>query len=85
MYEIELRRNAHKALDKIQEAERTKIVPALLGLEKDPRPKGVEKIRGTELWRIRAGNYRIVYHIDDEANKVIVVRVGHRRDVYRGL
>jgi len=85
MYEVELRRNVKKSLDKLQEQERHKLISALLGLEPDPRPRGVEKIRGTELWRIREGDYRIVYHIDDEEKIVTVVRIGHRRDVYRGI
>jgi len=53
--------------------------------EQNPRPRGVEKIRATELWRIREGDYRLVYHINDEEKIVTVVRIGHRRDIYRGL
>jgi len=85
MYEVELRRNAIKSLDRLQETERSRIVSALLRLEQNPRPSGVEKIRETELWRIREGDYRVVYHVDDESKIVTVVRIGHRRDIYRGL
>jgi mRNA interferase RelE/StbE len=85
MYKVELRRNARKSLDGLQAQERQRIISALLSLEKNPRPKGFEKVRGTELWRIREGNYRLVYHIDDEEKVVTVVRIGHRRDVYRGI
>ena len=85
MYEVKLRRNAIKALDKIPQQERSKIISALMRLEQNPRPKGVEKIRETELWRIRESNYRMVYFIDDARKMVTVVRIGHRRDVYRGF
>lgn len=85
MYKVELRRNAKKSLDRLQEQERTKIISALLELEHNPRPKGIEKIRGTELWRIREGDYRLVYHVDDKEKIITVVRIGHRRDIYRGI
>jgi len=45
----------------------------------------VEKIRGTELWRVRRGEYRAIYHIDDAESVITVVRIGHRKDVYRGI
>jgi len=85
VYRVELRRNARKSLDRLQEQERHRIISALLNLEQEPRPKGVEKIRRTELWRIREGDYRLVYHIDDEEKVITIVRIGHRRDVYRGI
>lgn len=85
MYRVELRRSVQKSLEKIQSQERSNIITALLELEKNPRPRGVEKVRGTELWRIREGDYRIVYSIDDFEKVIIVVKIGHRRDVYRGL
>ena len=85
MYEVELRRNVKKALDRLQLQEYQRITSVLLGLEENPRPAGIEKITGTELWRIREGNYRLIYHINDEKKIITVVRIGHRRDVYRGL
>lgn len=85
MYEVELRRNAKKSLDGLQTQERHRIISALLNLEQEPRPIGVEKVRGTGLWRIREGDYRLVYHIDDGEKIITVVRIGHRRDVYRGI
>ena len=50
-----------------------------------PRPKGVEKIKNAGLWWVRQGDYRIVYNIDDKQRLVTIVRVGHRREVYKGL
>jgi mRNA interferase RelE/StbE len=85
VYRVELRRNAQKALDKLQIQERFKIISLLLELEQNPRPKGVEKVKGTELWRVREGDYRMVYYIDDKQKMITIVRIGHRRDVYRGI
>ncbi len=56
----------------------------IIGLRSEPRPAGVRKLVGAlEGWRIRAGDYRILYLIEDEAKEVSIVRVRHRRDVYR--
>ena len=85
MYRVELRRSSQKSLEKIQTQERSRIITALLELEQNPRPRGIEKIRGTELYRIREGDYRIVYDINDSEKSVTIVRIGHRRDVYRVL
>lgn len=52
-------------------------------LAEDPRPPGSSKLRGREEWRIRTGDYREIYEIDDEAREVLVIDIGHRRDVYR--
>jgi mRNA interferase RelE/StbE len=60
-------------------------VKALEKLEENPRPPGAEKIKGTELWQVRQGDYRAVYHIDDLEQTITVVRIGHRKDIYRGI
>jgi mRNA interferase RelE/StbE len=52
-------------------------------LEADPRPSGCKKLTNSELWRIRVGDYRVVYSIEDAKLVVLVVRVGHRREIYR--
>lgn len=55
-------------------------------LAEDPRPPGVEKLKGSDnLFRVRSGDYRIVYTIEDHVLVIVVVHVAHRRDVYRGL
>ncbi|MGA2401072.1 MAG: type II toxin-antitoxin system RelE/ParE family toxin [Syntrophobacteraceae bacterium] len=56
---------------------------AVRSLADDPRPAGVRKLTGREAWRIRVGDYRIVYEIHDDALVLLVVAIGHRRDVYR--
>jgi len=67
------------------EAVQRRIVAAMEGLAADPRPPGCVKLQGEdELWRIRLGDYRVVYAVRDEKLMVLVVRVAHRKDVYRG-
>jgi mRNA interferase RelE/StbE len=56
---------------------------AIDGLIENPRPVNCQELKGRDGWRIRAGNYRIVYDIDDSIRSVTVVNIGHRREVYR--
>ncbi len=85
MYKIELRRKAQRSLDRLPKSDFHAVVDALKGLANSPRQKGVEKIKSAGLWRIRRGDYRVVYSIDDKQQRVIVVRIGHRREIYRSL
>jgi len=85
VYKVELRRRVRHSLDKLPEKVRQVVIATLESLEQEPRPRGVEKIRGTELWRIRKGDYRAIYYISDREQIITVVRIGHRRDVYRGI
>jgi len=85
VYKVELRRRVQDKLDSLPESDREMVMDALISLEENPRPRGMEKIRGKELWRVRKGDYRVVYDIDDDAKIVTVVRIGHRKDVYHGL
>ncbi len=85
MYKVELRQRVRQSLDKLPEKDHRVVITALESLEQEPRPRGVEKIRGTELWRIRKGDYRVIYYINDQEQTIAVVRIGHRRDVYRGI
>jgi len=85
VYKVELRRRVRQSLDKLPEKDHRVVITALKSLEQEPRPRGVEKIRGTELWRIRKGDYRVLYYIDDREQTITVVRIRHRRDVYRGI
>ena len=83
MYRIELRRRAQRALDRLPRADFQAVVKAMGELAQTPRPRGTEKVKSTGLWRIRQGDYRIIYSVDDEQHLVTVVRIGHRREVYR--
>ncbi len=61
-----------------------RIREALLALETDPRPTGAAKLSGERnRWRVRVGDYRILYEVDDALQQVLVLRIAHRRDVYR--
>jgi mRNA interferase RelE/StbE len=82
-YSIEILRSAQKQLAKIEGKDRDRIIDAIRKLSSDPRPQGVTKLTGRPAWRIRVGNYRVIYEIDDNAVKILVVRIRHRRDVYR--
>ncbi|MBI5444238.1 MAG: type II toxin-antitoxin system RelE/ParE family toxin [Deltaproteobacteria bacterium] len=84
-YRVELTARAERDLEQIGDAkERARLLSRLAGLCADPRPPGSVKLSGTpEAYRIRQGNYRIVYHIRDAVRVVAVVRIGHRREVYR--
>ena len=84
-YEIIIKPAAEKCLDRIPKSTRRRIADALEGLRNNPRPPGVLKMSGAEnLWRIRIGNYRVLYEIHDNRLIVLVLRVAHRKDVYRG-
>jgi mRNA interferase RelE/StbE len=65
---------------------RRRVVEALEELRTDPRPQGAVKLAGEDqLWRIRVGEYRVVYEIGDEELLILVLRVAHRKDAYKGL
>jgi mRNA interferase RelE/StbE len=85
MYRVNLRRQAQRALDKLPKSDFQVVIEAIKGLAQTPRPRGIEKIKSTGLWRIRQGDYRIIYAIDDNEHLVTIVRVGHRKEIYRSL
>lgn len=60
-----------------------RILARLAELELNPRPSDMKKLKGRSAWRIRVGDYRVIYEIHDRQLQVIVVRVGHRREIYR--
>jgi mRNA interferase RelE/StbE len=85
-YRVVVGRQAEKSLRRRVAPERAgQIRRAIEDLAEDPRPRGAVKMRGTgeqEEWRVRVGNYRIIYRVDDEAREVVVLVVGHRGSVY---
>ena len=85
MYKIELRRRAQRALGRLPKTDFQAVVEAMKELAQTPRPRGVEKVKSAGLWRIRQGDYRIIYGIDDKQLLITVVRIGHRREIYRSL
>jgi len=82
-YEIFFKESVWKELDKIPKSDLEKILSRVEQLGNDPRPAGCEKLSGNVLYRIRQGNYRIVYSIQDSDLTIWVIKVGHRKDVYR--
>ena len=82
-YKLLIKRSAAKELEALPPKVRRSIASKIAALAKTPRPPGVEKLSGQEKYRIRHGDYRILFAIDDGALTVTVVRIGHRRDVYR--
>jgi mRNA interferase RelE/StbE len=82
-YELLIRPSVTKDVRGIPQSDLKKILARIEALRDDPRPPGCVRLSGNECYRIRQGDYRIVYEIHDDRVVVIVVRVGHRRDVYR--
>ena len=84
-YSLTIKPSAAKELQAISDkATLTRLIEKIKLLSTQPRPSGSEKLAGSpNLYRVRQGNYRIIYSVDDETRVVDVVKVGHRRDVYR--
>lgn len=76
-------RSAAKELDGVPTKDRQRIVRRIGALAENPRPEGAEKLSGDDKYRIRQGNHRVLYEIEDEVLIVTVVRIGNRKDVYR--
>ena len=82
MYQLRIEKAVLKTLEKINETYYSKIKLAILSLAKNPRPTGFKKLKGRDGFRIRVGNYRIIYEIFDDILNVDVIEMGHRKDVY---
>lgn len=83
MYEVTIKSSAERELRKMDRQIKNRLVTAILALADEPRPTGCLKVKSEDnLWRIRIGDWRIGYEIDDNANEVIIVRVGHRSEFY---
>ena len=84
-YKILIKPSAAQEIEAAPKKDRLRIVKRIQGLSYDPRPTGCEKLSGKDKYRVRQGRYRIVYSISDVELTVVVVKVGHRREVYRQL
>ena len=82
-YEVRLKASAEKELDRLPAQVTKRVIKALLSLESQPRRRGCKKLQGTDACRLRVGDYRVLYLIDDKAQAVEVVTVAHRKDAYR--
>lgn len=82
-YELSILPRAKRALETIDELIRLRIMTAIDQLAADPRPPGCKKLTRRDVWRIRVGDHRALYEIDDQKRIVLVVDVGHRSAIYR--
>jgi mRNA interferase RelE/StbE len=83
-YKLVFKKSVAKDLRDISKKDVARILKCFDALSEDPRAPGCEKLSGQERYRVRRGVYRIVYEIKDDLLMVVVVKIGHRRDVYRG-
>lgn len=83
-YHIEIKRSAHKALLDLPAETARRLSTAIDALAADPRGPGTRKLTGSDLlYRVRVGDYRVVYEVHDHRLLILVVKLGHRRDIYR--
>jgi len=82
-YAVQITPGAEREFSKLAHEIQLRIRPRIDALANDPRPPGAKKLKGEDLWRIRVGDYRILYEVRDKILLVLVVRVAHRREVYR--
>ena len=82
-YRLLIKLSARKEIEALPKQNRRRIVAKITSLSRDPRPPGCEKLSRHDQYRLRQGNYRILYEIQDVDLIVVVVKAGHRRDVYR--
>ena len=82
-YKITIKKSAVKELEDIPKKDLRRIVKRIQSLTQNPRPQGCQKLSGQSRFRIRRGDYRIVYSIEDKGFIVDIVKIGHRREIYR--
>ncbi len=82
-YRVLIKRSAARELEALPKKDRLRVAGRIGALAADPRPPGCEKLSGDDKFRIRQGDYRILYSVDDDGPAVVVVRIAHRREVYR--
>ena len=81
-YKIEILRSAQKQLSKIHHQHQNQIIENIRKLSENPRPSGCKKLSARPAWRIRIGDYRVIYEINDDCLLVLVITIGHRKEVY---
>lgn len=82
-YQVILPKSVQKELNRLPDEIANRILARLSALETNPRPPDVKKLKGRDAWRIRVGDYRVIYEIHDRVLQIIVITVGHRREIYR--
>lgn len=82
-YTVNILRSAQKQLAKIERQEQLLIIAAIRNLANNPRPVGCKKLSGRPAWRLRIGAYRVIYEIHNNQLFVLVLEIGHRKEIYR--
>ncbi len=82
-YKVKVKKSAEKELRKIPKKELIKIIDQIRSLADNPHPPGSKKLTNQEKYRIRIGNYRVLYKVEDEILTIFVIKVGHRKEIYR--
>jgi len=83
MYNLVITARAEKELKRLDRQVKNRVVKAVLGLASEPRPAGCLKVKSEQgVWRIRVGDWRVGYIVDDKSSEVIVIRIGHRGEFY---
>jgi mRNA interferase RelE/StbE len=82
-YTVEITSSAQRQFKKLSEAIQEQLIPKILSLEETPRPIGIKKLQAFDYYRIRLGDYRVVYSIKDKIRLIKILDLGHRKDIYR--
>lgn len=81
-YEVLILRRAQKQLSNLPKQNYARVRDLMIGLGANARPSGCKKLTGREGWRVRYGDYRVIYEIDDVERRVTILDIGHRKDIY---
>ena len=82
-YSVQLTKKAEKALDRLPDRIANPILDTIAALADNPRPKGCKKLKGRNGYRIRQGNYRVIYEVFDNVLLVDIIAIGHRKEIYK--
>ena len=82
-YKLFIEKSAQKELSKIPRSDQDRIINSVHNLAEKPRPSGVKKLSGRDAWRLRVGNYRVIYEIHADKLVILIISIGHRKDIYR--
>lgn len=83
-YDVRISRTAERQLARLDRATQRRVSAAMLSLASEPRPRGCRKLFGyDDVFRVRVGRYRLLYSVSDDTVVIVILKVGHRRDVYR--
>ncbi|HYM20758.1 MAG TPA: type II toxin-antitoxin system RelE/ParE family toxin [Candidatus Kapabacteria bacterium] len=82
-YSVIIKRSAEKELERLDDTIHDRIIESIIGLKEEPRPRGCEKLKGQENYRIRIGEFRVVYAIDDKTRIVEIIKIADRKEIYK--